>query len=187
MNKSFDKVIYSSIDKERIKVALVSGNLADAAILFKYSVLSPADFIELQMKYLPRDLLVKVLQKDRKGYREEESLEPQLIETTSFKEELSNKNHSVGNEDNEEMLFDLWGQVLSNISRRISTPSFETWFKDTDGEVRDEIIIVHCGNSFQLEWLKERYGKLIGDVIQELTGQEYEIKFIVSETAGVRH
>jgi hypothetical protein len=76
---------------------------------------------------------------------------------------------------------DLWLKVLGQLSKQLSSASFETWFTDTIGEVTGNTMIIHCKNSFQRDWLEDRYEKSIGKSIQDLTGKTYKIEYLVAE------
>lgn len=76
---------------------------------------------------------------------------------------------------------DLWSAVLDKISEKISKPSFDTWFADTNAEIDDEVIIVKAKNEFARDWLEERYKTLIFETAREMAGQTYEIEIINSD------
>ncbi|SDN96016.1 chromosomal replication initiator protein DnaA [Alkalicoccus daliensis] len=81
-----------------------------------------------------------------------------------------------------ENLDDLWEQALSKIEEKVSKPSFDTWFKDTEADSIDQssnTITVVAPNEFARDWLENRYFNIITDTLQELTGAELEAKFIL--------
>ncbi len=71
----------------------------------------------------------------------------------------------------------LWDAVLEKINKRISIPSFETWFKDTTIEIDNDVIIVKSKNQFASDWLECRYHSLISESVCEVASQSYDIKF----------
>jgi chromosomal replication initiator protein len=81
-----------------------------------------------------------------------------------------------------ENLDDLWEQALQKIEEKVSKPSFDTWFKDTQADSINQssnTITVIAPNEFARDWLENRYFNIITDTLQELTGAELEAKFIL--------
>ncbi|WP_071395080.1 DnaA N-terminal domain-containing protein [Bacillus tuaregi] len=74
-----------------------------------------------------------------------------------------------------------WTVVLAKIAEVISKPAYETWFKNTEIEIKDDIVFVKAPNSFTKEWLEGRYKNLIFDSIREVAGRTYEIEIISSD------
>nr|WP_170005852.1 chromosomal replication initiator protein DnaA [Bacillus fonticola] len=80
-------------------------------------------------------------------------------------------------------LEELWGQVLAKIQKKISKPSFETWLKFTKGySIHETHIVVEAPNEFARDWLDGHYTGMIGNIIQELTGEVLDVKFIIPQT-----
>lgn len=74
-----------------------------------------------------------------------------------------------------------WTVVLAKIAEVISKPAYETWFKETELEIEDDIVFIKAPNSFARDWLDSRYKTLIFDSIREVTGRTYEIEIISSD------
>ncbi|AST90981.1 MULTISPECIES: DnaA N-terminal domain-containing protein [Sutcliffiella] len=72
----------------------------------------------------------------------------------------------------------MWGNVLEQIKNEISSPSFDTWFKQTNGELVDGVLVINCANSFQLDWLEARYSDLISKVTEKIVGTKYDLRFV---------
>jgi chromosomal replication initiator protein len=70
---------------------------------------------------------------------------------------------------------------LNIISTKISKPSFDTWIKNTKGETEGDILKIYCQNSFQKDWLEERYHNLFCEVVEKVFGKECEIKYVFDE------
>ncbi|MDQ0297626.1 chromosomal replication initiator protein [Salibacterium salarium] len=82
-----------------------------------------------------------------------------------------------------ENITDLWNQTLSVIQKKVSKPSFETWLKSTKAtELQDDTIIITAPNEFARDWLENRYSTLISDTLQDITGAELYVKFIIPDT-----
>ena len=65
-----------------------------------------------------------------------------------------------------EHIADLWNQTLSNIEKKISKPSFDTWLKSTKAHVlQGDTLIVTAPNEFARDWLEGRYSQLISGVL----------------------
>jgi chromosomal replication initiation ATPase DnaA len=73
-----------------------------------------------------------------------------------------------------------WEQVLNFFSTKISRPSFDTWIKNTTGEIEGDTIKVHCENSFQKDWVEERYNHLFSEAVGKVYGKDYKITYVGS-------
>jgi hypothetical protein len=74
--------------------------------------------------------------------------------------------------------FHLWSNVLNNIEKLISKPSFGTWLKGTNAKQLDEeTIIVLSENEFQSTWLRERYQTLIKNALDGVSDNTFSIEF----------
>ncbi len=79
-----------------------------------------------------------------------------------------------------EHIADLWNQTLSNIEKKISKPSFDTWLKSTKAHVlQGDTLIVTAPNEFARDWLEGRYSQLISGVLLDITGEELDVRFII--------
>ncbi|MFT9600374.1 DnaA N-terminal domain-containing protein [Mesobacillus sp.] len=75
-----------------------------------------------------------------------------------------------------------WASLLSVAEKKVSKPSFDTWFKNTyatfnefDSHIK---VTIYCPNQFTLEWLKERYSNLIIDWLNESIGEmDFHLSF----------
>jgi chromosomal replication initiator protein len=76
----------------------------------------------------------------------------------------------------------LWDQVLNEIQKKHSKPSFETWIKGTKASsLQDDVLIVTAPNIFARDWLEARYQQLMTDTVYGITGERVELRFTVSE------
>src|SRR5690625_3390628 len=79
---------------------------------------------------------------------------------------------------------DLWQNILDLIKQKISTPSYDTWFKNTSvDQIQEDTIIISAQNSFTRDWLETRYKDLISEACLEITGAELNVKFIIPDSA----
>lgn len=81
-----------------------------------------------------------------------------------------------------EHIADLWDKTLENIQTKVSKPSFDTWLKSTKAHsLQGNSLVITAPNEFARDWLEERYSPLIADVLYEITGEEFGIKFIIPQ------
>lgn len=79
-----------------------------------------------------------------------------------------------------ENIEELWAMTLSRIEQKVSKPSFDTWLRDTKAaQLEDDQFIVSVQNDFIKDWLEGHYTKLTNELLQELTGSELKVKFII--------
>ncbi len=79
-----------------------------------------------------------------------------------------------------ENVHDLWKLVLTEVEKKVSKPSFETWLKATKAnELRNDVIVITAPNEFARDWLEDHYSDLISDTIEELTGTRLIPKFVI--------
>ncbi len=79
-----------------------------------------------------------------------------------------------------ENIQELWTRALASIEKKLSKPSFETWLKSTSADsLKGSTLVVVAPNEFARDWLESHYANLIKDTLMDLTGSEFEIKFII--------
>lgn len=72
-----------------------------------------------------------------------------------------------------------WDLFLSNIKSKLSSVSYNTWFKETKlYKQSDDSIIIMVPMSFYKDYLNKHYYDLIDNVITSITGKSYDINFI---------
>lgn len=77
---------------------------------------------------------------------------------------------------------DFFNKVLTAAEAKMSKPSFETWLahltaykeKDTD------TLVVVAKDDFHRDWVEIRYCTFIEEIVEELTGRKYALKFVVN-------
>ena len=76
----------------------------------------------------------------------------------------------------------LWDSFLQVLRNKISTVSFDTWFKETkllnQGNGR---LIIKVPMTFHKKFLNDTYYDLIDEIMTELTGISYDLEFVVEE------
>ncbi|MFZ4454022.1 chromosomal replication initiator protein DnaA [Salibacterium aidingense] len=87
-----------------------------------------------------------------------------------------------------ENITDLWNQTLSVMQKKVSKPSYETWLKSTKAaELQEDTIVITAPNEFARDWLENRYSRLISDTLQDITGAELYVKFIIPDAGEEDH
>ena len=78
-------------------------------------------------------------------------------------------------------LNEIWQLTLSELSKGLNKPSFETWFNLTKPLSLDEqYFVIEVPNDFTKEWFETRYKQQIISALKEVTSNEYDVKFVIS-------
>jgi chromosomal replication initiator protein len=81
-----------------------------------------------------------------------------------------------------ESIQELWQEVLKLIANKLSKPSFDTWFKQTQAiKLKKDTITIEVPNEFTRDWLDSKYRPLIEEMLFEVTGTELQVKLITPE------
>lgn len=76
----------------------------------------------------------------------------------------------------------LWDNFLNVLKSKISSVSFDTWFKDTKLLKQDNCkLVIQVPMTFHKKFLNETYYDLIDEIVTSLTGNNYDLEFIVEE------
>ena len=77
---------------------------------------------------------------------------------------------------------ELWKNFLEILSTRISDISFNTWFKETKlVDIKDGKLIIQVPMTFHKKYLNDIYYDVIEDIINNITGTNYDLEFVVEE------
>ena len=75
-----------------------------------------------------------------------------------------------------------WDTFLNIIKSKLSSVSFDTWFKDTKlSNITENTIDIIVPMSFHKDFLNKNYYDLIDSIITELTGKSYDINFLIED------
>ncbi|WP_053365782.1 DnaA N-terminal domain-containing protein [Bacillus sp. FJAT-27245] len=197
MCEHISEEMVKKIDEERIKQALENGKWFDAMVLFKYSALTKEEFNQIQQSSSSYDQQLKDYIKEKDTKRIEKALaanQNQAADYIFWSSELTGqeyenlkhkykvtKTSGTANSEMKNQKADIWGEILTIISSEISTPSFETWFKKTEVQLEGNTLIISCDNSFQKDWLRERYLELISSSAEKVLGKTVDIKFYTED------
>ncbi len=73
----------------------------------------------------------------------------------------------------------LWCDSLEIVKSQISTQSFNTWLKSTNGVSRDEKILrVSVPNKFALNWIADKFHNIIINAVSETAGTALQVEYI---------
>ena len=75
-----------------------------------------------------------------------------------------------------------WDDFLNIIKSKLSSVSYDTWFKDTSlSKITNDSIDILVPMSFHKDFLNKNYYDLIDSIITSLTGKSYDINFVVED------
>lgn len=76
----------------------------------------------------------------------------------------------------------LWDNFLKVIKSKLMSVSYDTWFKDTKlYDIEKDKLIIEVPMSFHKTFLSTTYYDLIEEIITDLTGNTYELEFLIQE------
>lgn len=74
----------------------------------------------------------------------------------------------------------IWERFLNNISKRMNTLSYNTWFKDSKlVELNEEHVIIVVPTIAHKKHLAESYMEIISEIFNEITGTNFNIEFLL--------
>ncbi len=78
-------------------------------------------------------------------------------------------------------LEDIWQTTLSEMSKELTKPSFETWLRSTRPvSLTNDCLVIEVPNDFTKEWFETRYRDLIQKTVKKVTLKEYQVTFTIS-------
>ena len=80
---------------------------------------------------------------------------------------------------------ELWSRVLEATRDRLQGQTYRTWLAGTTAVgVTDSEILVEVPSQFHVEWIGDRYGPLLMDVIQQILGRPLTLTFRCADPAA---
>lgn len=77
---------------------------------------------------------------------------------------------------------ELWQEILKQISEKLSKPSFDTWFNETEAiRLTNDTLYIYVPNDFVKDWLNKNYKKLIEDILLDFTGSQLSVFLTTSQ------
>jgi len=81
---------------------------------------------------------------------------------------------------------ELWSRVLDATRDRLQEQTYRTWLASTSAVgVTDTEVLVEVPSQFHVEWIGDRYGPLLKDVIQQILGRPMALTFRCADPATV--
>ncbi len=80
-------------------------------------------------------------------------------------------------------LASLWEETLSRVEPLMPQSSFATWLKGTRPlTLTDNVLYVRIANEFAKDWVDSRYREPMQQALQTMTGEEWELQFVLPGT-----
>ncbi len=78
-------------------------------------------------------------------------------------------------------LNEIWQLILSELSKELYKPSFETWFNLTKPiSLENNCLVIEVPNDFTKEWFETRYKTQIINALKEITSEDYTVNFVIA-------
>ncbi len=78
-------------------------------------------------------------------------------------------------------LNEIWQLIISELSKELNKPSFETWFNLTKPLSFDNnCLVIEVPNDFTKEWFETRYSNQIVRAMKEITKEDYKVSFVIA-------
>ncbi len=76
---------------------------------------------------------------------------------------------------------EIWQLTLSELSKDLNKPSFETWFNLTKPvSLDEESLVIEVPNDFTKEWFETRYREKIIRALKQITSANYRVSFVIA-------
>ncbi len=75
----------------------------------------------------------------------------------------------------------IWKAALGELELQMARATFDTWLRDTHclGVEEGNVLIVGVQNGYAVEWLTHRLHKVIRRTLHRITGEEWQVRFVV--------
>jgi chromosomal replication initiator protein len=78
-------------------------------------------------------------------------------------------------------LNEIWQLTLSELSKDLNKPSFETWFNLTKPvSLENHRLVIEVPNDFTKEWFETRYRDQIIKALKEITTNDHSVSFVIA-------
>ncbi len=78
-------------------------------------------------------------------------------------------------------LNEIWQLTLSELSKDLNKPSFETWFNLTKPvSLENRCLVIEVPNDFTKEWFETRYRNQIIKALKEVTADDHRVSFVIA-------
>jgi chromosomal replication initiator protein len=80
-----------------------------------------------------------------------------------------------------------WSRILKRARGRLPEPTYRIWLAETEPlALSQDLLAVGAGSEFAAEWIEDKYGRMLGDVAEEVLGRRLTISFQHHAEAGER-
>ena len=79
-----------------------------------------------------------------------------------------------------EFMPDLWARCQAELRDSLSEQQFRTWIKPLEAIRRDRLLLLSAPNRFVLEWVRERFLRVIEQLTATLSGGEVLVELQLS-------
>ncbi len=74
-----------------------------------------------------------------------------------------------------------WQLILSELSKELNKPSFETWFNlARPVSLENNCLVIEVPNDFTKEWFETRYRTQIANALKQITNENHSVNFIIA-------
>ncbi len=71
-----------------------------------------------------------------------------------------------------------WSRILEHARDRLPEPTYRIWLAETAPlALSQDLLAVGAGSEFAAEWIEDKYGRMLGDVAEEVLGRRLTISF----------
>lgn len=86
-----------------------------------------------------------------------------------------------------ENVHELWQYILAEMKTKVSKPSYDTWLKETEAKsLTDNVLTVLVPNEFIRNWLEKKYTEMIEALLQQITGTDLSVSFIINQAEELK-
>ncbi len=73
---------------------------------------------------------------------------------------------------------ELWSRVLESVRSHLQEQTYRTWFGGTAAAgLTDSELLVQAPSEFHVEWVEDKYGSLLSDLIEQILGRPLRVTF----------
>jgi chromosomal replication initiator protein len=68
-----------------------------------------------------------------------------------------------------------WESVREAVRGRVGSSAFDAWFRELEGRLEGEALVLHCPDRFSREWIRGRYGDLLTELCSGVKRVDYRV------------
>ena len=71
-----------------------------------------------------------------------------------------------------------WSRILDRAREQLPEQTYRTWFARTRPvALSQDLLVIEAGSEFATEWIEDKYGRLLGDISNDVFGRRFTISF----------